>query len=65
MRRTRSGAIEQDYTDGPTGAVVSIVQVVPKEGEPEMRLRMNIPRVMGGQLVKELAARMEAEEEKD
>ena len=54
-------AIERDHSDGAIGAVVSIVQVVPKEGEPEMRFRTNIPQVMVSQLIKQLAAQMDAE----
>jgi hypothetical protein len=58
-------AIEKDHSGGAIGAVVSIVQVVPKEGEPEMRFRSNIPRVMLAQLIKELSAQMEAEGEQN
>lgn len=48
-------AIENDFDEGAIGAVVSIVQVVPKEGEPEMRLRMNVPPALGSQFVQAAA----------
>lgn len=58
-------AIEQDHGNGAIGAVVLISQVVPKAGEPEMRLRWNVPDAMGAQIIKEIAARLEAEPDDD
>jgi hypothetical protein len=52
--------IEGDYADreGAVGAVLSVVQVVPKEGEPELRVRSNLPPVLGSQMLKALAEQM-------
>jgi len=58
-------AIESDYKDkdGEIGAVMSIVQVVPKDGgEADMRLRTNLPPVISKQLLRELTAQMDGED---
>ncbi len=50
--------IETVYTDrdGELGVILSFVQVVPKDGgEPEMRLRANVPQVIINQIIKEMA----------
>jgi hypothetical protein len=48
-----SGA--ERHREGTVGAVLSVVQVVPKEGEPELRVRSNLPPVLGSQMLKALA----------
>jgi hypothetical protein len=55
--------IESDYADrdGAVGAVLSVVQVVPKEGEPELRVRSNLPPVLGSQMLKALVEQMGGE----
>lgn len=58
-------AIEKDFDDGAIGAVISIVQVVPKEGEPEVRLRLNVPPALGRQFVKAAADTLEGGSEEE
>ena len=52
--------IESDFAgkDAALGVVLSVVQVVPKEGEPEVRVRSNVPPVIGSQMLKALAEQM-------
>jgi hypothetical protein len=49
--------IEKDYSgrDGELGVLLSFAQVIPKDGgEPEMRLRSNVPQSIVTQILREM-----------
>jgi hypothetical protein len=52
-------------TSGAIGAVVSIVQVVPKDGESQVRVRMNVPPIMGLDLIRGAVQHLEGPPDSD